>query len=194
MRNQNEKTLYLAYGSNLNVAQMSKRCPGAKVFCTTKLNGYRLRFRGATYHAVATVEKEKGASVPVVIWEITEADERALDRYEGYPHLYRKEYQHMSINGTRYRVMFYVIDINYTYGLPSPEYYRTIVAGYQDAGFNLAILREAVLYTYEKSEEDLSGGNNRSLGKIMERAPYSSDARRILDRHRLSSQDPEQEV
>ena len=31
--------LYLAYGSNLNLAQMQYRCPGAKVAGTAELQG-----------------------------------------------------------------------------------------------------------------------------------------------------------
>lgn len=186
MKAKTTKTLYLAYGSNLNQAQMAVRCPGAKMFCTTKLKNYRLRFRGGTYHAVATVEREKGCSVPAIIWEITESDEEALDRYEGYPRLYRKEYQYMTINGTRYRIMFYVMDLDYTYGIPSPSYYRSIFTGYQEAKLDLNALREAVLYTYEQSQEDLSGKHNASLTRMLEKAPYFQTAERALDHHRLS--------
>ena len=75
--------LYLAYGSNLNLEQMANRCPTAKVVGNSKINGYRLLFRGAHAGAVATIEPFKGESVPVLAWEITPADEAALDRYEG---------------------------------------------------------------------------------------------------------------
>ena len=37
-----EKMYYLAYGSNLNVEQMKKRCPDAVVVGTAVLDGYRL--------------------------------------------------------------------------------------------------------------------------------------------------------
>ena len=80
-------TIYLAYGSNLNLRQMAYRCPTAKVLGSAKLTGYRLLFRGGNGGAVATIEKQKGESVPVMLWRIMPNDEKALDRYEGYPHL-----------------------------------------------------------------------------------------------------------
>ena len=43
---QKNKTLYVAYGSNMNVEQMQHRCPTAKVVTSMFLEGYRLRFMG----------------------------------------------------------------------------------------------------------------------------------------------------
>jgi hypothetical protein len=40
---------------------------------------------------VATVEPYEGGRVPVLVREITPADEAALDRHEGWPCVYRKE-------------------------------------------------------------------------------------------------------
>ena len=78
--------LYIAYGSNLNLPQMEQRCPYAKVVGASEIKNYELLFRG-----VATVEPKEGATVPVLLWKIEPLDEAALDRYEGWPHLYRKE-------------------------------------------------------------------------------------------------------
>ncbi len=47
---------YIAYGSNLNRAQMALRCPDAKVVGTGEIKDYELLFRGNRYGAVATVE------------------------------------------------------------------------------------------------------------------------------------------
>jgi hypothetical protein len=82
--------LYLAYGSNLNLKQMADRCPTAKVVGASQINDHRLLFRGAHAGAVATIEPFEGGNVPVLVWEITPTDEAALDRYEGWPFLYRK--------------------------------------------------------------------------------------------------------
>ena len=38
---------YLAYGSNLNLVQMFRRCPHARVIGHTSLPGMRLVFRGS---------------------------------------------------------------------------------------------------------------------------------------------------
>ena len=82
---------YIAYGSNLNLEQMARRCPTAKVVGSTTLKNYRLMFRGGSHTAVATVERSCGDEVPVLIWRLQPRDEKALDVYEGWPHLYRKE-------------------------------------------------------------------------------------------------------
>ena len=70
---------YIAYGSNLNRAQMALRCPDAKVVGTGEIKDYELLFRGNRNGAVATVEPKKGESVPVLIWEISPRDEFNLD-------------------------------------------------------------------------------------------------------------------
>ena len=79
------RKFYLAYGSNLNVEQMKYRCPGAVMIGKTYLEDYRITFRGNSRSGVANIEPRKGSRVPVGIWSITQTDEKALDRYEGFP-------------------------------------------------------------------------------------------------------------
>lgn len=78
---------YIAYGSNMIEEQMAHRCPGAKLIGTGYLPNHRLEF-----YLHATVERTRAhrAKVPVAVWEISEADERSLDRYEGFPTYYTK--------------------------------------------------------------------------------------------------------
>ena len=85
-----KERLYIAYGSNLNLDQMKHRCPTAEIVGTAELKNWRLWFRGGGHSAVATIERERGFKVPVLVWRIQPQDELALDRYEGWPHLYRK--------------------------------------------------------------------------------------------------------
>lgn len=84
--------LYFAYGSNLNLEQMERRCPAAKPIGPAVLHGYELRFRG-NYggSGVATIAPKQGGHVAGLLWELTPACEQALDRYEGCPHLYEKQ-------------------------------------------------------------------------------------------------------
>ena len=42
-----EKRYYIAYGSNLNVRQMMRRCPESRVIGTGTLNGWELLFKGS---------------------------------------------------------------------------------------------------------------------------------------------------
>ena len=135
--------LYIAYGSNLNLEQMADRCPTARVLGASGMEGWRLLFRGAREGAVATVEPFNGGSVPVLVWEITPADEAALDRYEGWPFLYRKETVKVKLDGKNVKGMVYIMNEGRPMGLPNCYYYSTILEGYKDAGFDVNVLRKA---------------------------------------------------
>ena len=132
------KKLYLAYGSNLNLGQMARRCPTAKVVGTAMLEGYQLLFNG-----VATIVPREGAVVPVGIWEIDKHCEEALDRYEGYPSLYRKETLTVEMNGEQVDAMVYIMNRD-RLALPAYSYYETIEDGYNDVGLDTAHLRKAI--------------------------------------------------
>ena len=83
--------LYVAYGSNLNIAQMALRCPTAHIYGTGLLNNWELIYRGSMTGSYATIRRRKGSAVPVVVWSIMENDEKSLDIYEGYPRFYFKQ-------------------------------------------------------------------------------------------------------
>lgn len=143
------KRLYVAYGSNLNLEQMSYRCPTAKVYGKGIIHGYRLLFKGAPENAYLTIESYQYGKVPVLIWEVQPEDEKALDRYEGYPSFYYKENIQVELEtGEIVTAMVYImtdkmkdrIHLN----LPSQGYLRTVKGGYKNAGFDLSFIDEAV--------------------------------------------------
>ncbi len=139
-----ENKIYAAYGSNLNLEQMRMRCPYARVLGTAELPGYRLLFRGGNGGAVATVEPKKGGSVPVLLWDITPRDEEALDRYEGWPNLYRKENVTVLHEGKLVAAMAYIMNPGRQLGRPGAGYFHTIKEGYASAGFDFGVLVKAV--------------------------------------------------
>lgn len=101
-------SLYVAYGSNLNVQQMSYRCPGATVAFTGYLINWKLLYRGSRTGSYATVKRQKGSRVPVAVWNIDSKNEKALDLYEGYPRFYKKRNVFVQLkNGTRKKAMIY---------------------------------------------------------------------------------------
>lgn len=159
MRKQNQKQvsgnaerLYIAYGSNLNLKQMQRRCPTAKVVGTTMLCNWELCFHGANHGAVATVEHRKGGKVPVLVWSLQPRDEKALDIYEGYPRLYRKETLRITVNKKRVYAMIYLMNTErHPYGTPSHGYLTTILEGYKSADFDTAILQHAVHRSAEQA-------------------------------------------
>lgn len=136
--------LYIAYGSNLNRAQMAKRCPKAKIEGVSVIKNYELVFRGGANNAVATIEPKEGCSVPVALWSIEKTDEKNLDIYEGFPCLYTKEKFTLEINGKAAEAMAYIMTSGKEYGNPSQMYLDTISRGYADFGFDLSILHKSV--------------------------------------------------
>lgn len=166
--------LYMAYGSNMNLEQMADRCRTAEVVgrCRTAevvgkgiLKNYELLFRGARHGAVATVEPREGSSVPVVLWEIGARDEVALDCYEGYPRLYRKQMMEVEVDGKCQRVMAYVMTPGREFGIPSEHYAEIIREGYQSAGFDAEILEEAIQRAYGLAEKSLQE-NQQGTGGV----------------------------
>lgn len=141
--------LYIAYGSNLNLPQMARRCPTAKVVGSSELKDYELLFRGGGGCAVATVEPKEGSAVPVLLWKIEPKDENALDRYEGYPSLYGKQMMEVELNGETVSAMVYTMTPGHQFGVPSDYYADVIWQGYESAGFDTQVLEDAINHAYE---------------------------------------------
>lgn len=139
------KKYYVAYGSNLNLEQMKKRCPDSKLIGTGELKNYQLLFRSNNRHnAVATVESCEGEKVPVGIFEISKNDEKHLDIYEGFPSLYTKKYISIQSQNIKGKAMIYVMNDGFGYGIPSPYYLSIIRQGYKDCHLDEQYLNQAV--------------------------------------------------
>lgn len=147
--------LYVAYGSNMNKAQMRARCPRAKAIGKSILHGYTLEFRGRSGHGVATIIENRNTSVPVVLWSITEECEKALDVYEGFPNLYYKKNVKVEIEGEEKTAMVYIMAKRYEdkrmSAQPSDYYYNVIKEGYRDFNVESSALEEALIRTMNAS-------------------------------------------
>ena len=131
--------LYGAYGANLNMANMEVRCPQAKPILGFNLVGYRLVF-----NSVADIVKDKDTKVPIGLWKITKECEKSLDRFEGYPYLYKKIKLKIDVPGFKgQKVMFYVMRRKGV-ALPPASYFNTIAQGYDDFALNKDYLNWAV--------------------------------------------------
>jgi len=139
------KRLYVAYGSNLNIRQMKYRCPGAKLYGTGVIDDYELQFKGHPDSAFATIAPKEGASVPVAVWEISEKNEQALYRYEGYPSHYFNQNVPVQLDGEEIDAMVYIMNQKMKFGLPSTYYYGTVYEGYNDCGMDTDVIDKAVL-------------------------------------------------
>lgn len=127
---------YIAYGSNMVQEQMAYRCPDARLIGMGYLPDARLEF-----YLHATVERSQinGAHVPVAVWEISEADEARLDRYEGYPSYYIKaEHTVHMTDGSEIKGMIYLMNQKRV-APPTRDYYEGIRRAYLALGFRSEI-------------------------------------------------------
>ena len=151
---------YIAYGSNLNVNQMKRRCPTARVVGTGFIKDYELLFKGSKTGGYLTIEKAEGKSLPVAIWKVTETDEQALDRYEGYPTFYYKADMEINIKGIKTgknyqkQAFVYIMHEDREIGMPSKFYVMTCLEGYKTFGFSPKYLEEALIKSMEVSNEN----------------------------------------
>ena len=137
------ETLYFAYGSNIDLEQMARRCPAAQGVGPVTLENYELAFRGSGF---ATIVPKKGSVVHGLLWSTTPLCEQALGRYEGYPRHYTKEPVTVRrANGREASVMVYVMAEEWRRhpALPSETYYGIIRRGFEENGLPVSSLEDA---------------------------------------------------
>ena len=116
---------------------MLLRAPHSPHRGTGWLRGWRLTFGGEEIGwegAVATLAEDYGHSVFVSIYDLTQADENALDEWEGVTtDLYRKiRVRVETLDGSP---LCYVYVLNsFEGGLPSPRYLEIMVNAAREAG------------------------------------------------------------
>lgn len=148
-----KKRYYIAYGSNLSVEQMADRCPDARVVGNAILYGWQLLFKGC-----ATIEPNPKRNTPVLVWEISERDEKRLDRYEGFPTFYFKKdlvVETFPLEGGEAKTltaMVYIMADGHPLGAPSSYYYRVLADGYKAFHFPMHILEQALADSIGRAE------------------------------------------
>ncbi|MCC0567355.1 gamma-glutamylcyclotransferase [Brevibacillus borstelensis] len=155
----NNRKLYAAYGSNLNIDQMKRRCPESFVVGSGLIEDYELEFR-----YFANIIQSPGHHVPVIIWSISQKDERALDHYEGVANgLYYKETLKVRLDGedenghvSEIDAMAYVMDTaeNRPTQAPSLSYYEIVRQGYLQNDLEIRPLAVAAIKAGAKFDDD----------------------------------------
>ena len=130
--------LYFAYGSNLNLFQMKRRCKDSVFLKKYELKGYRLNFR-SKYRA-ADIEKNKNSLVPGALFEISKSDEKKLDVYEDFPILYKKLY----FSYYNKKVMTYIMVNKTEFRYPTERYLNVVKRGYKDCKLDMKYLKIAL--------------------------------------------------
>ena len=119
--------LYFAYGSNLNLIQMKKRCSDSIPVAKVKLKDYKLVF-----NRVADIEESEEDIVYGAIYKVSDRDIKKLDIYEGYPRLYdRIDVEVEDDEGKTYAAFVYVMVVKGR-GHPADSYYKIIKQDFKD--------------------------------------------------------------
>lgn len=139
---------YLAYGANLNLETMARRCPTAKFLGTGLLADYRLMFKGEDVTtSFATIEQWDGYAVPFVLWDLPPDAEKKLDRYEGYPIHYQKREVEIEFCGEKISAMYYQKSPKQRVYPPILHYYAALLESYEAHGFDQKILESALEFS-----------------------------------------------
>src|ERR1700739_3966992 len=116
---------YFAYGSNLCVRQMARRCPDAADPRRAVLadHDWLINQRG-----VATVEPFDGTAVQGGVWQVSGRDLATLDSAEGVPQRYRRDQLTVHTDHGPSDAWVY-IDHRVHPGAPRPGYLERIIDG-----------------------------------------------------------------
>jgi gamma-glutamylcyclotransferase (GGCT)/AIG2-like uncharacterized protein YtfP len=111
----------------MDVGSMRQRCPGATLLRAERLAGYRFVIARAGF---AGLVPDPAARVHGVLWDLTPADEAALDEFEGVAEgLYRRVT--LSIGGGPALVY---VPVDHDRGEPQPGYLRDVLAAARSQG------------------------------------------------------------
>lgn len=118
-----------SYGMNTNLAEMTRRCPGAVCLGPAWIDNYEFAFR-----THADITKKPGARCHGVLWDISLSDLQVLDRLEGFPYYYtRFQVKVRTGNCFVFAMTYQMIDQSYPQP-PGPGYLDIITAGYEQNG------------------------------------------------------------
>lgn len=134
--------VYFAYGSNMDWAQMKRRCPSSKFICVAELRDHSLAFTRRSVKpgcGVADVVPDHNQNVWGVVYHIDETDIRRLDKAEGYDpgrdsNSYIRKERHVFAERDDKRpllVSIYFAEQQSDPPPPNSEYKRLIVEGAQ---------------------------------------------------------------
>lgn len=143
------RPLAFAYGSNLDAAQMKRRCPTAVLLEPALLRSVRLVFCGRSTRwgggGVASLVRDPTSVVYGAIYRLEPHDLARLDAFEGAPIVYERiRVSLCDVYGRRRRAQAYVLARRSRPRAPSPDYLLTILRAYGALGFDAApVLRAA---------------------------------------------------
>tara|TARA_B100000674_G_scaffold214335_2_gene175687 strand:- start:1392 stop:1838 length:447 start_codon:yes stop_codon:yes gene_type:complete len=127
------KTVYFAYGSNMNLGQMADRCPGSVIGPLARLEGWSYFINGRGY---AGIEEHRGGFVLGCLWTLDDEHVASLDRYEGVSgNYYSKETLELEeLEGARRVSALVYLSVDRRHGVPTSRYQGVVVSGAREIG------------------------------------------------------------
>ena len=135
--------IYFAYGANMDVAAMARRCPASKPLGPARLMGHLFFI---TRDGYASVRRSPGAVVHGLLWDLALADVAALDRYEEVAGgLYAKIQRPVIKPSGSVRALLYVA-CSLEEGVPRPGYLEAVIAAATSLACPATYLRDMARY------------------------------------------------
>lgn len=125
-----EPRLYFGYGSNLWLNQMANRCPDSTFVAIAALQDWKWFINVRGY---ANIVPSPGDVVYGMVYAITPANERSLDRCEGVPYAYVKQMHGVQMDGSVVEALVYVDNVRTQEGRIGGEYITRMNHAISDA-------------------------------------------------------------
>ncbi|MFQ5779652.1 MAG: gamma-glutamylcyclotransferase family protein [Nitrospiria bacterium] len=138
---------YFAYGANMNLKDMRRRCPNAQFIKRVFLEEYQFVydfFGDDREGAVADIIPSPGGRVWGALFLLDQAGLAALDDYEGYPRHYRRETFRVVDDAHKgYEAIAY-FRVGLKTGKPSEDYHKAVIKGARDCGLPKAYIAKCL--------------------------------------------------
>ena len=141
-----QKTHIIAYGSNISSELLKEHCKDVTYVCKGILKDYELCFKTVdNVRSFATVEKDKDAELPIVIYKISKQDSVKLDQYEEVEHgLYYKKRKIVFMNKRIYWPVMYIMNKESKPMRPSQDYLDKLYKGYNEYNLDINYIEKAL--------------------------------------------------
>jgi gamma-glutamylcyclotransferase (GGCT)/AIG2-like uncharacterized protein YtfP len=154
--------IYFAYGSNMDVRQMSERCPESpKVLGIALLSDHEFRINS---DGVATITPSSNQQVWGVLWQLSPMDEARLDIHEGvYAGVYRREFFTVNSPSKPPQRVFAFVALNDFPGTARRGYLEQIISAGARHGFPHSYLQHISSFAASSKQNRLIPLQERTL-------------------------------
>ena len=122
-------TLYFAYGSNMDAAQIKERCPEAELLGPAVLKNYELAFTiysPTRRCGCADIVAKNATQVYGLLYRLVDEDLARMDEHEGHPIHYQRIPVTVVCNGRRMNAVTYEV-VNKQEQIPTSDEYLNLL-------------------------------------------------------------------